>query len=239
MAYRFTNTEKWSDSWFYSLSLIEKMLFIYLCENCDCAGFIEINYRRISADINVSQLDIQGAFKGLSRGLIYSKDNDSCYILNYLKHQKNLPLNPNNKAHLGILKRFELYSKKFDIQDVNEFIQGASKGLQSPIGIGIGIGIGNGLGKSDIFQIEIDELKTIVLSDQLQMESLCMVHKIQPIKATQLVNDFCLYLKSTGELKKDEKDFKRHLSNWIGTTLKKEKSTPPINNDFNPATKLL
>ena len=89
------------------------------------------------------------------------------------------------------------------------------------------------------FQSPIDELKTIVLSDQLQMESLCMVHRIQHIKATQLVNDFCLYLKSTGELKKDEKDFKRHLSNWIGTTLKKEKQNPTTNNDFNPATKLL
>lgn len=91
-----------------------------------------------------------------------------------------------------------------------------------------------------IFQSPIDKLKDIVINDQLQMEALCMAHKIHIPKATQLVDEFCIYLKSTGEMKKDEKDFKRHLTNWIGTTLKKQHSSKPsINNDFNPANKLL
>lgn len=139
MAYRFTNTEKWQDVWFSSLKQMEMLLFIYLCDNCDIAGFIELNYKRWANDLNSSIPTIEGACKGLARGLIFSNTNDCIFIKNFLKHQKNLPLNQNNKAHLGIIKRFELYAQKFDIKDINQFIEGACKGLQSPLGIGNGI----------------------------------------------------------------------------------------------------
>jgi hypothetical protein len=143
MSYRFTNTEKWSDAWFSNLKQIEMLLFIYLCDNCDIAGFIEVNYKRWSSDLGSSIDTMQGACKGLARGLMFSKTDDCIYLRNFLKHQKNLPLNENNKAHMGIIKRFVVYADKFEIENINEFIEGASKGLLSPSGIGNGIGIGN------------------------------------------------------------------------------------------------
>lgn len=146
MSYRFTNTEKWQDNWFSNLTQLQMLLFIYLCDNCDIAGFVELNLKRFAADLNSTKDTIEGALKGLDRGLIYSKTNDCIYIRNFIKHQKNLPLNLNNKAHLGIIKRFEIYTEKFDIQDINIFIEGASKGLRSPTGNGIGIG--NGISNS-------------------------------------------------------------------------------------------
>lgn len=139
MAYRYSNTDKWNDCWFSKLKPLEKLLFNYLCDNCDIAGFIELNQKKWGSDIGVSTKQIEGALKGLGRGLIYSETNDCIFIKNFLKHQKNLPLNEKNKAHLGILKRFNLYSYKFKINgNINEFIEGASKGLPSPTGIGIG-----------------------------------------------------------------------------------------------------
>lgn len=142
MAYRFTNTEKWKDSWFSNLKQIEMLLFIYLCENCDIAGFIEINYKRWASDLNSSESTMKESIKGLERGLIISNDGECIYLKNFIKHQKNLPLNENNRAHVGIIKRFEMYRYKFDIQDINDFIlrgfEGASKGLLSPTGIGKG-----------------------------------------------------------------------------------------------------
>ena len=66
MSYRFTNTDKWNDSWFCELTQIQKLLFIYLCDNCDIAGFIEINYRRWANDLNSSNETIEGACKGLN-----------------------------------------------------------------------------------------------------------------------------------------------------------------------------
>lgn len=119
------------------------LLFIYLCDNCDIAGFIEINYKRWSSDLGSSIEVIKGACEGLQRGLIYSDTKDCIFIKNFLKHQKNYPLNENNMAHLGILKRFELYKTKFNYANYNELIQAPLKGLPSPIGIGNGINIGN------------------------------------------------------------------------------------------------
>ncbi len=173
MSYRFTNTDKWSDAWFSQLKQIEMLLFMYLCDNCDIAGFIELNVKRWANDLNSSNDTIEGALKGLKRGLIYSNSNDCIFIKNFLKHQKNLPLNEKNKSHLGIIKRFNLYLEKFEIQDINEFIEGASKGLQSPIGIGIGKGIGkekkenvqNWKNDFEIYQSELREAYKLIIND--------------------------------------------------------------------------
>lgn len=40
---RFTDTAKWSDPWFCSLTMRQKLLWIYLCDNCDNAGVIDLN----------------------------------------------------------------------------------------------------------------------------------------------------------------------------------------------------
>lgn len=147
MAYRFTNTEKWEDSWFSSLKQIEMLLFMYLCDNCDIAGFAEVNLKRWASDLNSNPDTIEGALKGLQRGIITSKEGDAIYLRNFLKHQKNLPINTNNKAHVGILRRFELYRYKFDIQDISEFIERGFKGGSMPLqrGTGNGNGKGNGI----------------------------------------------------------------------------------------------
>ena len=160
MAYRFTNTEKWDDHWFSSLKQIEMLLFMYLCDNCDIAGFAEVNLKRWAVDLNSTPDTIEAALKGLDRGIVFSKDHDAIFLRNFLKHQKNLPLNKNNKAHVGIMRRFELYRQKFNIEDINLFIESPivapSKGLErgtgngNGIGIGIGNGIKGGLGENKI-----------------------------------------------------------------------------------------
>ena len=139
MAYRYTNTDKWSDSWFLSLKPLEKLLFDYLCDNCDIAGFIEINTKIWAVQIGTNIRGLEGALKGLQRGLFYSKENDCLYVLNFLKHQKNLPLNPaKNMSHRGIIKRFDLFSYKFDQEEILKIKEGALKGLASPYGNGNG-----------------------------------------------------------------------------------------------------
>ena len=143
MSYRYTDTCKWADPWYYSLNPLEKLTFNYLCDNCDIAGFIELNIPKWASEIGVDQSKIKAALEGLQRGFIFSVQKDCLYIRNFLKHQKNLPLNENNPAHRGIISRFSSYSYKFDFEDINEFIKGASKGLPSPIGNGKGNGKGN------------------------------------------------------------------------------------------------
>lgn len=146
MAYRFTDTGKWADEWFIDLKPHEKLTFLYLCENCDMGGFFELSMRKLRFDLSLTDEQIKVCFKGLERGFISSLDKRVIFIKNFLKHQKNLPLNPQNKAHRGILSRFENYKSRFEIDllklvhkeiDLGEF-KGASEGLLSPIGNGIG-----------------------------------------------------------------------------------------------------
>ena len=56
MAYRYSDTLKWQDEWFVDLTSIEKLLFLYLYDNCDIAGFFELSYRKISFDLGCKTL---------------------------------------------------------------------------------------------------------------------------------------------------------------------------------------
>lgn len=143
MAYRFTDTEKWRDAWFLDLNPTEKILFNYLCDNCDIAGFIELTPKKWAFEIGVTSSTIQGAIEGLSRGLIHSHTGDCIYIRTFLKHQKNLPLNEKNNAHIGIIKCFERYRHKFEIENIETFINQDVKPLPRGYGKGKGNSKGN------------------------------------------------------------------------------------------------
>lgn len=226
MAYRFTNTDKWNDAWFSNLKPIEKLLFNYLCDNCDCAGFIEIITKNWANDIGVEKKQIEGALKGLRRGLIYSKSEDCIYLRTFLKHQKNLPLNENNQAHKGIIKRFKLYSEKFEISDISIFIsrglEGASKGLESPYGIGNGIGSDNGIGEEVVISEEdkLNKLREKALKFKVEVFSNTSFNN-------QMLTDFWKYWiepnKSKTKLKyelEDTWDIKLRLDRWAKNNIK-------------------
>ncbi len=49
---RFTETAKWSDPWFRGLAVKQKALWLWLCDNCDCAGVLpEIDWGLVSFQI--------------------------------------------------------------------------------------------------------------------------------------------------------------------------------------------
>lgn len=45
MPKRFTETSKWSDPWFIELSPIHKIIWLYLCDSCDVAGFWPVSLK--------------------------------------------------------------------------------------------------------------------------------------------------------------------------------------------------
>jgi hypothetical protein len=136
MAKRFTETDKWKDSWFLDLSAGQKLVWLYFLDNCDNAGFIEINLRYMAFVIGIDEDKILGAIKGLNRGLLGPKNN-VYFIKNFLKHQKNIPLNSTNNAHKQIINIFTAYKK--DFPQIYKTYVGTNKGLISPTGIGKGI----------------------------------------------------------------------------------------------------
>lgn len=149
MAVKFTNTKKWDDVWFSELTMEDKVMFVYLCDMCDIAGFLEINERLIKFHTGIE--DVRGAVTSLSKSVIYR--DGYIWIMKYIKHQKNLPLNPNNNAHKGIISsmsdRIQSFPEIFDVLPEQDsltlkeslIIRGCvapSEGLTSPTGKGIG-----------------------------------------------------------------------------------------------------
>ena len=148
MASRFTNTEKWNDAWFCELKPSAKLLFLYLCDQCDIAGFLELNIRKISFDLGIGKQEAESSLTGLSDKIAYSKDRKYIFVKNFLKHQKNLPLNPKTTIYNKIIAVFEGMLNCFDIQIINDFFPYPINTLSIPYqsGIGNSNSIGNKIG---------------------------------------------------------------------------------------------
>jgi len=145
MPIKFTNTKKWDDVWFSELTMEGKVMFVYLCDMCDIAGFLEINERLIRLHTGIE--DVRGAVTSLSKSVIYR--DGYIWIMKYIKHQKNLPLNPSNNAHKGIISsmsdRIKSFPEIFDVLPEQDSLTlkesltirgyvAPSEGLTSPIG---------------------------------------------------------------------------------------------------------
>jgi len=102
MPRRFTATEKWDKDWFYQASPIAKLLFIYICEHCDQAGFWKPNLRQTSDTIGVNIEMIESAFQEIQHQFI--RDGNWLWIPDFIYHQGNLPLYPQKNAHKGIIR---------------------------------------------------------------------------------------------------------------------------------------
>jgi len=136
MPKRFTETNKWEDKWFRRLSPTEKLVFIYMCEKCDSAGFYEVDNELMAFHTGLSEQEIEGAYEGLARGLLGA--NGVYWIRNFLKHQKNENLNPENNAHKPIIASIYAHA-----DDFKEPLKLAPK---QPLIRGTGIGKGKGKG---------------------------------------------------------------------------------------------
>ncbi len=166
---RFSETTKWDDPWFRGLKPPEKLLFLFLVDSCNNAGFYEIDMPSMVFKTGMTEGAIQGACKGLARGI--KGASEWLWIRNFLRHQKNYPLNPENPAHKQIIELCKDQSERFlECPEFKEFargFKGASKGLASPIGIGNGKGTGKERGvqrgKPESEQEVIDYLLSLSL----------------------------------------------------------------------------
>ena len=84
---------------------------MYFCDNCDNAGFYEIDIPIMEIETGIKGEALLGAIKGLNRG--YLGAGETIWLKSFLRHQKNLPLNPNNNAHKQIISIIQMMLKKF------------------------------------------------------------------------------------------------------------------------------
>lgn len=104
MAKRLTDTEIWSKEWFLKLTDLQRNLFLYIKDKCDCAGVYEPNYMLLNF---IFKTEIKEEdFLVLKQ--VVKLPNGNFFITDFINFQYLSPekpyLNPNNNAHRGVIK---------------------------------------------------------------------------------------------------------------------------------------
>lgn len=109
MAKRFTDTEKWKKPFIRGLQAPYKLLWLYICDDCDHAGIWQVDMD--VAQIRVGEkLDEKSAKKFFGEKIIPFDNGSKWFIPSFLEFQYPTGLNPDNKAHGGIIKILEKYN---------------------------------------------------------------------------------------------------------------------------------
>lgn len=147
MGKRFTDTEKWKKPFLRGLEAPYKLLWLYICDDCDHAGIWQVDLE--VAEIRIGEkLCKKKAIEVLGDKFI-SIDNDTkWFIPSFINFQYPSGLNPNNNAHVNIIKTIE--KNKYEIEKVEPLTSPSTspsfRGLGIGLGIGTGLGIGLGIG---------------------------------------------------------------------------------------------
>jgi hypothetical protein len=108
MAKRFTDTEKWKKPFIRGLQGPYKLLWLYICDDCDHAGIWQV-------DIDVAQIrigekiDINEAIKIFDEKIIIFDKGNKWFIPSFIEFQYPSGLNPDNRAHNSIIILLEKY----------------------------------------------------------------------------------------------------------------------------------
>jgi hypothetical protein len=122
MPKRFTDTEKWKKPFIRGLKAPYKLLWLYICDDCDHAGIWQVDIE--VAQIRVGEsLDEKTAIESFGDKIIPIEGGSKWYIPSFVEFQYPSGLSQNNKAHVGIIKILEKYQNEID----------ANKPLISPL----------------------------------------------------------------------------------------------------------
>ena len=105
MSCKYVDPVRWQTPGFFELPSSSKLLFCYLYDNCDLAGFIPVNKPLWSFNTGILQDELNTAMDTLSEFVIV--ENGIAWLSNHLVDNRNFPLNKRNKAHKAIINLFE------------------------------------------------------------------------------------------------------------------------------------
>lgn len=124
MAKRFTDTEKWKKPFIRSLKGPYKLLWLYICDDCDHSGIWQVDIE--VAEIRIGEkLDCNKAINFFGDKIIPLDNGSKWFIPSFIEFQYPSGLNENNKAHTGIIKNLEKYKEEIDnYKPLNSPLQG-------------------------------------------------------------------------------------------------------------------
>lgn len=172
MSKRFTDTKKWSDGFLQDLKGELQLFYLYVLDNCDCAGVWKVNFKQFEfiSGFKIDRETVENNFKGR---IIFVND-DHALATRFIKFQYGKILNPNkSKVHLGIIKALEFHDIQINsIEGVTiELAKGmdrVSKELPncSSVGVGVSIGVGVGVSEDVRTSAAIEKAQTNILKPE-------------------------------------------------------------------------
>jgi hypothetical protein len=127
---RFTETNKWQDPWFRKLPPQAKLLWLWLLDNCDCAGIIEPDKDLAGFMIGATE-DLDSSFEAIADRIQWV--GEKLVIPKFIRFQYGDKLNAKNSAHIGVIRRIETLgiALPVEIEQQSPF-KAPSKPLASP-----------------------------------------------------------------------------------------------------------
>lgn len=208
MAKRFTDSEKWKRPWFRSLSLKQKLIWIYLCDDCDHAGIWLGDFDLMSFQLgfSVTEKDLNAAFEQK-----ITKYGNKFLINDFFEFQygKNIE---GIKAKKKALDRI----KELKSQPTINPCERVEQGLDDPLSISISISTSN---KGGVGEKKLEEIYAVYpkkLGKKRGMAKLKTILKnekdVENMKIS--INNYISHLKKNGTENKFIKQFDTFLGSW-------------------------
>ena len=106
MSQKMTDSEKWDDPWFSELSKIHKVIYIYLCDRCDCAGLWTINLKTLTFHTGATEDDWREFVAAAGEHRVQFIGNDQIWLLKYIPFQIAAKgFHPDNNVVKGVWTR--------------------------------------------------------------------------------------------------------------------------------------
>jgi hypothetical protein len=158
---RYAITQRWNSPLFRNLSPFEKCVYSYLWDNCDLAGFYEIDHSTIEHYNKIPSNEIESILENLSKNEI-TISNGWLFILDFIEYQGNGNLSPNNNAHKAIISSLsknmihfkECLRTQNNLAPYEGLVRGSSKSNC------LGKSISNGNDESKVLRIESNDSKS-------------------------------------------------------------------------------
>jgi hypothetical protein len=122
MAKRFTDTDKWKKPLLKSIPCQYKLLWLYICDDCDHAGIWNVDIEVASIRIG-EQISEQKAIEIFGEKIFVFDGGEKWFIQSFIDFQYG-ELNEKNRVHESIIKILKKYNL-FNIKPLTSPLQGA------------------------------------------------------------------------------------------------------------------
>lgn len=208
MAKRFTDNEKWKDTWFIDLPTKYKLFWIYILDECNHAGIWKVNFKVASFFIGEHLEDSE--VKRILKDRIIVLNDNYWYVKKFIKYQYKLEiqeLNPKNKLHLSVLKLLNEYKEFKPLASPLLGVKDKEKDIDKDINSYNEI--------NNLYEKFVEEVKKGGFATRI--ESLYMRLRLEKGSLTFLLKDFKNHIIEENRLHKNTNDFFINFKNWLNT----------------------